>query len=402
MQIVSDWAERALRRKIFEWMPALARAYNAPLRAAFAGDFADIVLEDQIEDLVLAPDDLDSVMAVLRPAMRNDAGDTSTYPSGRTRLRSLLFRIDRCSVIGNRMMVLDQTGTSILAREAGPVDWASAQPMRLRPRTAPAGLCYTLTSQGAFAPFFSQDILPLLHFLRKYGPQIGPLHIVTRRDFPPFVMETLRAVQAAHPSVEILELEATERLENVTALWLSRTPDAKDWAPVTREEADALGALLRAHYQLPPAGEAHQPLFVSRGNAKLRALVNEAEVVTELLEFGFEFFAPRDEDLKAQIEAFSKASIVVAAHGEALTNLLFCQPGTLVIELFPSDHVKSDHCWLALRLGLRYRAVRGFQGDAWQAFSVKAHEVIAHVEAELGPLPDEEDEESEEDTETGE
>jgi len=392
LEILINWAQRVLRRKLFEWIPALGRALNAPRHASFAGDFADKRLEDQIEGLALAPDALDQAMAVLRPAMRNDGGDVSTYPAGQSRLRSLLFKIDHCSVAGHTMMVLDKSGAHVLTRNTGPVDWETAQPARLKPRPAPAGACYTLTCQGNFALFFTNDVLPLLYFLRKHGHEIGPLHIVTRPDFPPFVMQTLHAICAAHPGVEILELHKTERLENVSALWLSRTPDASDWAPVTREEADALADLLRAHHQIPAPGAAEGLLFVSRGDAKVGALVNEAEVLAELMDYGFDFLAPRAEDHKSTIEAFQSARIVVAAHGEALTNLLFCQPGTLVIELFASNQIKSDHCWLALRLGLRYRAVKGFQGDALKAFSVKVHEVMAQVAEELGPLEEDEEE----------
>jgi len=392
VEILLNWAQQVLRRKLFEWIPALGRALNVPLSAAFAGDFADRTLEDQIELVALSPDDLDPAMTVLRPAMRNDDGDVSTYPQGASRLRSLFLRIDHCIVTGHTMMVLDRSRARVLTRETGPVDWEKAQPLRLKPRLAPPGVCYTLTCQGDFALFFRQDVLPLLHFLEKYAPQIGPLHIVTRPDFPGFVMETLRAICRAYPGVEMLDLLATERLENVTALWLSRTPDARDWAPVTRAEADALAALLRAHHQIAAPGEAEGLLFVSRGDAKLGALANEAEVLAELMDYGFDFLAPRAEDHKSTIEAFQSARIVVAAHGEGLINLLFCQPGTLVIELFASDRIKSDYCWLALRLGLRYRMVRGFQGDALQAFPVKAHEVMAQVATELGPLEEDEEE----------
>ena len=399
LEIVSGWVELLWRQKIFEWFPALARAFNMPLRACFSGEFASVTLEDQIEELAFAPGDLDQAMVVLTPARRNDAGDTSTYPAGRSSLRSLAFRIDHCAIVGHTMMVLDKSGACVLAREPGSVDWARNRPALLKARAAPAGAFYTLTSQGDFASFFTQDVLPLLYFLRKYGPRIGPMQIVARPDEPPFVMETLRAIADAHPQVGVLELDAAGRLEDVAALWLSRTPDARDWAPVTRDEADALGALLRAHHQLPPAAAADRLLFVSRGDAKQGALVNEAGVVAALLDYDFEFLAPRAQDHKILIEAFGAARIVVAAHGEALTNLLFCQPGTLVIELFASNQIKSDYCWLALRLGLRYRAVKGFQGDAMQAFSVKVHEVMAQVEAELGPLPDDDDDDDDEEDE---
>ena len=111
------------------------------------------------------------------------------------------------------------------------------------------------------------------------------------------------------------------------------------------------------------------------------------------MEHGFEFFAPRENDLKEQIEAFQSARVIVAPHGEALANLVFCQPGTLVIELFPSNLVRARYCWLAQRLGLRYAAAMGYQADAMEAFTVKKREVVAAVEAELGPLPEDEAEE---------
>ena len=153
--------------------------------------------------------------------------------------------------------------------------------------------------------------------------------------------------------------------------------------PVTRSEADELARLLSERHKLPTATAPEQLLFVSRGAIPLRRLVNEAELMADLLDFDFEFFLPKSDDHASQIEAFRSARIVVAVHGAALTNLLFCQPGALVIELFPSNHIKSTYCWLAMRLGLRYRAVIGFSGDHLQAFSIKIPLVIAEVEAEL-------------------
>jgi len=379
----SRWIRWALCRKLSQWMPGLGRAFNFPLKTSFAGDFANAVLEDEEQELAFEPDGLEAARSILLAAMANDAGDTSTYPSGRTRLRSMLFRIDHCVVTGHTMMVMDRSGASVIKLWAGDSNWNEAKPTLLRRRQAPSGTFYTLTCNGHFFHFFANDVIPLLYFLRRHSNEIGPLHIVTKSSYPPFVQQTLSAICSAYKNVTILEIEKTERLVDVSALWLSRYPDTREWMPVTRGEADELGLLLSTHHQLPEATAPEQLLFVSRGNTRLRRLVNEAELMAALMEFDFEFFLPKSNDHGSQIEAFRSARIVVAVHGAALTNLLFCQPGALVIELFPSNHIKSTYCWLAMRLGLRYRAVIGFSGDYLQAFSIKVPLVIAEVEAEL-------------------
>ena len=388
----SRWIRWALCHKLSQWMPALGRAFNFPLKTSFAGDFANAVLEDEEQELAFEPDGLEAARSILLAAMANDAGDTSTYPSGRTRLRSILFRIDHCVVTGHTMMVMDRSGASVINLRTGVSNWNEAKPTLLRRRKAPSGTFYTLTCNGHFFHFFANDVIPLLYFLRRHSNEIGPLHIVTKSSYPPFVQQTLSAICSAYKNVTILEIEKTERLVDVSALWLSRYPDTREWMPVTRGEADELGLLLSTHHQLPEATAPEQLLFVSRGNTRLRRLVNEAELMAALLDFDFEFFLPKSNDHGSQIEAFRSARIVVAVHGAALTNLLFCQPGALVIELFPSNHIKSTYCWLAMQLGLRYRAVIGFSGDYVQAFSIKVPLVIAEVEAELekndgGALP---------------
>ena len=373
----------AIFRQFCQWMPGLGKTFNFPVKRSCASDFASTVLEDEVQELALAPEDLEQARSILMSSMAKDAGDTSTYPTGRSKLRSKAFKIDHCVVTGHTMMVLDISGASVLDQVTGPMTCDQAQPTLLKHRRAPTGTFYTLTCRGHFDRFFASDVISLLYFLRRHGQDIGPLHIVTNPEFPPFVEQSLRAICLAYGNVTILELEKSERLVDVSALWLSRCPDAKEWTPVTRNEADELGHLLSDYHQLPAASAPKSLLFVSRGDAKLRRLLNEAELMAELMDFDFEFFLPKSDNHKAQIEAFRSARIVVAVHGAALTNLVFCQPGALIIELFPSNQIKSTYCWLAMRMGLRYRAVVGFSGDALQAFATKIPLVIAEVEAEL-------------------
>ena len=61
---------------------------------------------------------------------------------------------------------------------------------------------------------------------------------------------------------------------------------------------------------------------------------------------GFEIVHLEDMPIVAQMELFGNADYIVAAHGAGLANLLFCAPGTRVLELTP-DCAFRPQFWLA-------------------------------------------------------
>lgn len=75
----------------------------------------------------------------------------------------------------------------------------------------------------------------------------------------------------------------------------------------------------------------------ARRGARYRGLLNENRVEEILLAAGFEIVELNGLSLKAQIEIFSQAKSVVAPTGAALTNMVWCQPGTQ-ISVLAGDH----------------------------------------------------------------
>ena len=63
-----------------------------------------------------------------------------------------------------------------------------------------------------------------------------------------------------------------------------------------------------------------------------------------------------------QATEFARATCVVAVHGAGLSNIVFCRPGTCVIEIFPANtnwsNPLSIYCDICRSLRLRYHAVR--------------------------------------------
>ena len=47
---------------------------------------------------------------------------------------------------------------------------------------------------------------------------------------------------------------------------------------------------------------------------------------------------PERLSFKKQIYLFKNASVVLGAHGAAFTNIVYCRPGTKIIEIIPSNH----------------------------------------------------------------
>ena len=111
-------------------------------------------------------------------------------------------------------------------------------------------------------------------------------------------------------------------------------------------------------------------LFFSRGDVKLRRLLNEPELAAIAARHGFQRFEAVSGNHPEQVRRFGNADVIVAVHGAGLANLLFARPATTVIELFPANFVKSTYLWLSNRLGLRHIPVVGGPGNYDQDFRV--------------------------------
>lgn len=85
-------------------------------------------------------------------------------------------------------------------------------------------------------------------------------------------------------------------------------------------------------------------LYLTRRKG-LRALGNQEEIELMLFKHNFEIVELDGVSLDFQIELFSQASVIVAPTGAALTNMLFCQPGTKVIILMSNHETTNFSFW---------------------------------------------------------
>lgn len=86
-------------------------------------------------------------------------------------------------------------------------------------------------------------------------------------------------------------------------------------------------------------------VFISRNDTTHRLTTNEDKLFALFEKYGFERYALANMPLVEQVALFNQADIIVATHGSGLNHLMFCKPGTTVIEIFQA---RSDCCFYYL------------------------------------------------------
>jgi Glycosyltransferase 61 len=112
----------------------------------------------------------------------------------------------------------------------------------------------------------------------------------------------------------------------------------------------------------------HRRLYISRRRSHYRRIVNETEVVAYLLDRGFEVHELEDYAYREQIALFAEASVVVGAHGAGHTNMLYAQPGMVLVDILGSLVNKCFHN-MALTLGNDYWYVFGKDVPSGRTYS---------------------------------
>lgn len=98
-------------------------------------------------------------------------------------------------------------------------------------------------------------------------------------------------------------------------------------------------------------------LYISRRDAKERRVLNEAEVLKAIEPSGFEATVLEGMQFAEQIQLFSEARVILGPHGAGLSNAVFCEPGTMLIEFMPKGRVVDCFERLARFGGLDYTAI---------------------------------------------
>lgn len=96
-------------------------------------------------------------------------------------------------------------------------------------------------------------------------------------------------------------------------------------------------------------------IFISRNRSGNRRAENENEVEGVLAKYNFKKVILEDLNFLDQVALFHNAAAVFSQHGAGLVNIIFSEPGTIVLEQFETDYINPCYAMLAGKLGLGYQ-----------------------------------------------
>ncbi|WP_296708432.1 glycosyltransferase family 61 protein [Rhodoblastus sp.] len=111
----------------------------------------------------------------------------------------------------------------------------------------------------------------------------------------------------------------------------------------------------RVQNAIPKPNRTARKLYISRADARgRRAIINEAELTERLVKLGFEIVTLSELDFKSQVLMFESASIVIGVHGAGLTNMIFMNERSNILEIFYKSYGTPAYIRIAQSLGLNY------------------------------------------------
>ena len=106
-------------------------------------------------------------------------------------------------------------------------------------------------------------------------------------------------------------------------------------------------------------------IYISRAKSQHRHLINELEVIDCISRCGFVPIFLEEMSFREQIALFAAAKAIIAPHGSGLTNILFSQPETQIIEFFAPRYRRSDYLIISQQLQLKHYYLIGENFDCY-------------------------------------
>jgi capsular polysaccharide biosynthesis protein len=188
--------------------------------------------------------------------------------------------------------------------------------------------------------------LPKLATLRKYGLAERNILVCAHPVLREYL--TLCGIPGEEIIPQDVNINRHGRAHTIYRLDHAILPCLRNPHALLDPESSAFYDELRARYGVP---QANRRLYISRLRHSLRGqsgrvMLNESDLISRIAQLGFEIIEPETLSPRQQIEIFSSAEMVVGPAGSGMFNVVFCHPGTKVID------IESERNWIHAHLCL--------------------------------------------------
>ena len=126
----------------------------------------------------------------------------------------------------------------------------------------------------------------------------------------------------------------------------------------------------------------HRRLYLSRASAAVRRIANENEISEVLRHRNFEIVEAENLSWREQANLFADASVIVAPHGAALANIVFCKPGTRVVEISTRAGYRDWYWQLAAVAGLSHEVMEAQRSGSFSGSYENADMIVSRENLE--------------------
>ena len=103
-----------------------------------------------------------------------------------------------------------------------------------------------------------------------------------------------------------------------------------------------------------PQPSVKKRIYVSR--AGRRRVVNESSLIDLLKKYDFTIIEDRPRTIAEQVAIYKNASFILGPHGASFTNIIWCEPGTHLFELFTPSLIVDHFRYLSHVMHMNYSA----------------------------------------------
>jgi hypothetical protein len=104
-------------------------------------------------------------------------------------------------------------------------------------------------------------------------------------------------------------------------------------------------------------------VYIARRRRHWRSIQNESRLMERLSKLGFQRYYLEDMSMLEQVQLFYHADTVVGPHGSGLVNLVYCKPGTRVVEIGTPVRPSGLFHRIAHHRGLHYKNFIGIASN---------------------------------------